>query len=89
MTKRPTTKRPGRVSVKVTSPAGLSTCTVKVAITGPGKPVTRTSRLVRGKGAVTVPKLKAGTYRVTVTYAGTDRFQSSTTTVTLKVKRRR
>lgn len=83
VTKPPTAKRPGTASVTVTTPAGL------VRAAGKGTVVLRKGAAKKtvaitvkaGKAAVALPKLPAGTWSVTVTYAGSTYYLASTSKV--------
>jgi YbbR domain-containing protein len=66
------------VSVTVTAPgvsvAGAATVVVKSAA---GKTITVKATVKAGKASVSLPKLKAGSYKVSVNFAGTSTVRSS------------
>jgi hypothetical protein len=77
--KKPTTKRSGKTSLTLTSTATV-TGTVKVTFTKKGqKTKTKTVTIRNGKGNVTIPKLKKGTWKISVKYAGTANFAATAT----------
>ncbi|RHA38020.1 alpha-L-arabinofuranosidase C-terminal domain-containing protein [Cellulomonas rhizosphaerae] len=85
---RTTTK--AKVTATVSTSTGVkATGKVTVTVTKAGKKVTARTATLSSKGtaSTTLPRLKAGTYKVTVTYAGSAGVASSTRTVTLTVRR--
>ncbi|WP_456695992.1 Ig-like domain repeat protein [Aeromicrobium sp. P5_D10] len=89
-TKTPTSKKKGKATVTVTAPSGLAKATGKVTVTlkkGSSKKTIKAT-LSGGKKSITLPKLKKGTWKVTVSYAGDSRYTSAKSkTYTLKVKK--
>lgn len=74
--KAPTSSHAGRYKVTVTAPAGLATATGKVTVTltkGRSRK-TVVATLAAGTATVTVPKLKKGTWKVKLAYAGDARY---------------
>ena len=70
--KAPTSKKPGKYSVKITAPSGKAAATGKVTLTlkkGKTKKVL-TGTVKNGVLTVTVPKLAKGTWKVTISFAG-------------------
>lgn len=90
ISKKPTAKKAGKATVTVKPAAGRGQPTGKVTITIKGKSTKKISvTLSAGKKSVKLPKLKQGSYKVTVSYAGDTKYLSSTSkTVTLKVKKK-
>lgn len=90
VSKAPTSKKKGKAKVTVTGVSGRPKPTGRAVITfkkgGSTRKVTVT--LSGGSKSFSVPKLKKGTWKVTVTYAGDGTYLSATSkTVTLKVKK--
>lgn len=77
--KKPTTKKTGKTSLSLTSTATV-TGKVTVTFTKKGqKTKTKTVTIRSGKGTVTIPKLKKGTWKISVKYTGTANFAASAT----------
>jgi hypothetical protein len=88
--KKPTTAKGGTLSVTLKSSGGKPAGKVTVKLTSKGKKaVTRTAKAKNGKAVVKLPKLKAGSWKATVVYAGSDAFTSAKKVVTFKVKKSR
>ena len=88
VTKKPTTAKGGALSVTLKSSGGKPAGKVTVKLTSKGKKaVTRSAKAKKGKAVVKLPKLKAGTWKATVVYAGSDDFTSAKKVVTFKVKK--
>lgn len=89
-TKTPTSKKKGKATVTVTASSGLAKATGKVTVTlkkGSSKKTIKAT-LSSGKKSITLPKLKKGKWKVTVSYAGDSRYASAKSkTYTLKVKK--
>lgn len=87
VTKKPTTKKGGTLTVSVASTGAAPTGKVTVKLTRKGaKTVNRTATIKNGKALAKLPRLKAGTWKVTITYAGSDTLDGSSKTLTVKVK---
>jgi hypothetical protein len=80
-TKKPTTRRTGRTSVTVTAANGAPVAgKVTVSFRKKGqKTKVKTVSVRNGAAAVTIPKLKKGTWKVYVTFAGTASFAKTAT----------
>lgn len=79
-------KKP-KIVVQVKSQAGAPKGTVTISIKGPKGTVTKTVTVKNGKITYTGPKLKKGTYKVTVKFKGADGVSDGkAVTYTLKVK---
>jgi len=88
VTKKPTTKKGGTLAVSFTSTGAAPTGKVTVKLTRKGaKAVNRTAKVTAGKAVVKLPKLKAGAWKATITYAGSDTLQGSTKVVKFTVKK--
>lgn len=88
VTKKPTTAKAGTLAVTLKSSAGKPAGKVTVKLTSKGKKaVTKTANAKNGKVVVKLPKLKAGSWKATVVYAGSDDFTSAKKVVTFKVKK--
>jgi len=86
--KKPTTAKGGTLSVTLKSSGGKPAGKVTVKLTSKGKKaVTRSAKAKDGKAVVKLPKLKAGSWKATVVYAGSDDFTSAKKVVTFKVKK--
>lgn len=88
-TKRPTSKAKGKLAVSVRRASGnpAPTGTVRVELKK-GKTTKRVNAtLVAGKRTVTLPRLKKGTWRVTVRYSGNGNYTGSATTVKVTVRK--
>ncbi len=84
--KRPTARKGGSLVVKLTSTGGTPSGKVTVKLTRKGaKAIGRSATLKGGRAIVKLPKLKAGRWKATVSYAGTAAFDDVTTSVTVKV----
>lgn len=88
--KAPTSKKAGKATVTVTAPSGLAKATGKIRVTlkkgGSTKQVTVT--LSGGKRSIKLPKLKKGTWKVTVTYNGDSNYTKGTSkSYKLKIKK--
>ncbi|MFI5430072.1 Ig-like domain repeat protein [Aeromicrobium sp. UC242_57] len=88
-TKTPTSKKSGKATVTVTAPTGLAKATGRVTVTIKGKSKkTIRATLSGGKRTITLPKLKKGTYKVTLAYAGDKNYGSAKSkSYTLKIKK--
>jgi Htaa protein len=87
VTKKPTTKKGGTLKVSLTSTGAAPTGKVTVKLTRTGaKAVNRAAAIKSGKAVMKLPRLKAGTWKATIAYAGTDTLEGSTKTVKLTVK---
>lgn len=89
VSKAPTSKKKGKATVTVTASPGRAAASGKVTITVKGKTTKKISvSLSGGKASVSLPKLKKGTYKVTVAYAGDATYVGATSkSVSLKVKK--
>ncbi|MFI5430084.1 Ig-like domain repeat protein [Aeromicrobium sp. UC242_57] len=89
-TKTPTSKKSGKATVTVTTPSGLAKATGKVTVTikkGSTKKTIKTT-LSGGKRSITLPKLKKGTWKVQVAYAGDKNYGSAKSkSYSLKIKK--
>jgi len=86
--KKPTTAKGGTLAVTLKAGGGKPAGKVTVKLTSKGKKaVTRTANAKNGKVSVKLPKLKAGTWKATVVYAGSDDFTSAKKVVSFKVKK--
>lgn len=88
VTKKPTSKKSGKAKVTVTVPSGLAAATGPVTLTLKKGAATKTVKgtLAKGVGTVTLPKLKKGTWKATVKYAGSTTYQAaSSATTSVKV----
>jgi hypothetical protein len=84
---RATTRRPAEVAVRVraaVAPTGTVTVTVR---DGARTVAGRTAAVSHGSAAVTLPRLAAGRYRVTATYAGSADVARSSGSTALRVTR--
>ena len=82
ITKKPTSKRSGKTSLTLRSAAGAPAVTGKVTVTFAKKgqkTKTKTVTVKNGKGKVTIPKLKKGTWKISVRYNGTANFAKTAT----------
>lgn len=89
-TKTPTSKKSGKASVTVSTLSGLAKASGKVTVTlkkgSSSKKVSGT--LSGGKRSIKLPKLKKGTWKVTVSYAGDKNYVAQKSkTYTLKIKK--
>lgn len=82
--KNVTPKKKAKVKVTVTAPGADISGTVLVKVRG--KAAGSATVGTNGKATITLPKYKKGSYKVVVTYLGSDNLQGSSTTLTLKVK---
>jgi hypothetical protein len=88
VTKKPTTAKGGALKVTLKGTGGTPAGKVTVKLTSKGKKaVTRTAKAKNGKAVVKLPKLKAGSWKATVVYAGSDTFKSAKVVVGFKVKK--
>lgn len=90
-TKKPTAKKAGKLSVVLSGPAAVAAPAGKVSavLKSGGKSVKVAARALKsGKVVLTVPRLKAGTWKATVTYPGQGGFAKATTSATVKVKKK-
>jgi hypothetical protein len=89
VSKKPTSKKKGKATITVASNSGLAKATGKVTITLKGKSKkTIKTTLSGGKRSITLPKLKKGTYKVTVSYAGDKNYVGQkSSTLKLKIKK--
>lgn len=80
VTKVPTSKKAGKATVTLAAPRGLATTSGKVTLSLKKGSSTKkvTGTLKSGKVTVTLPKLKKGTWRTTVTWAGDARYVGAT-----------
>lgn len=87
--KAPTSRRGGRLSVKVTVPKGAAKATGKVTVKlkKGSRTVTVTGTLRGGTVTVALPKLAKGTWKVTLSWRGDARYAAASSTGTLKVTR--
>lgn len=87
--KKPTSKRAGKLSVELTGPAAAAVPAgqVTVVLTKGGKTKSVTKALVNGKVVLPVTKLKAGTWKATVSYVGEGGYADASDKVTVKVKK--
>jgi hypothetical protein len=87
--KAPTSKKKGKATVTVSTGSGLAKATGKVTITLKGKSKkTIKTTLAGGKKSISLPKLKKGTYKVTVSYAGDKNYAAQkSSTYKLKIKK--
>jgi hypothetical protein len=86
--KKPTTTKGGTLVVGLKGTGGKPAGKVTVKLTSKGKKaVTKTAKAKNGKAVVKLPKLKAGSWKATVVYAGSVTFKSVKTVVTFKVKK--
>lgn len=87
--KAPTSKKKGKATITVASNSGLAKATGKVTITLKGKSKkTIKTTLSGGKKSISLPKLKKGTYKVTVSYAGDKNYGAQkSSTFKLKIKK--
>lgn len=88
-TKAPTSKKTGKATVTVGTVSGLAKASGKVTITLKGKGGKTVKGTVKnGKATVSLPKLKKGTYKVTVSYAGNSNYVAAKSkTYSLKIKK--
>lgn len=89
-TKTPTSKKSGKATVTVATVSGLARATGKVTVTlKKGSSTKRVSAtLSGGKRNITLPKLKKGTWKVTVSYPGDKNYVAQKSkTYSLKVKK--
>lgn len=80
ISKKPTTKKSGKTSLTVrsTSSAVAVDGSAKVTFTKKGqKTKTKTVTVRNGAAKVTIPKLKKGTWKITVAYSGTASFDGT------------
>lgn len=79
ITAKPTRKRAGKVTVRVPARGGRAVPKGTVSVVLKKGKTTRTVRatLVGGSRTVTLPKVKRGTWRTTVSYAGDANYQPS------------
>ncbi len=89
-TKRPTSKKAGKATVTVSTLSGLAKASGKVTVTlkkgSSSKKVSGT--LSGGKRTIKLPKLKKGTWKVTVSYAGDKNYVAQKSkTYSLKIKK--
>jgi alpha-tubulin suppressor-like RCC1 family protein len=87
--KAPTSKKKGKATVTVSTGSGLAKATGKVTVTIKGKSSkTIKTTLSGGKRSISLPKLKKGTYKVTVSYAGDRNYAAQkSSTYKLKIKK--
>lgn len=88
VTKKPTSKKAGAGRVTVTVPSGLAAATGPVTVTLKKGATTKTVKGTLAKGVVTValPKLKKGTWKISVKYAGSTTYKAAASaTTSLKV----
>lgn len=89
VSKRPTSKKPGKAKVTVSGPSAVAkpTGTVTVKFTRSGKKAkTVTVKLSSGAKSLTVPKLAKGTWTIQVRYTGDSRYAALSYTAVAKVK---
>jgi hypothetical protein len=82
ITKKPTSKRSGKTSLTLRSVAGGPAVSGKVKVTFSKKNQktrTKTVTVKNGKGTVTIPRLKKGTWKIAVRYEGTANFAKTAT----------
>ncbi len=82
-----TTVRGGTVTLDLTAGGAQPTGKVTVALTKGKEKRTVLGTLAKGKVAVAVPALSAGTWRATVTYAGDASYAATTGTTTFVVRK--
>jgi len=89
VSKAATSKKKGKATVTVSAPSGLAKASGKVTVTIKGKSnKTIKTTLSGGKKSITLPKLKKGTYKVTVSYAGDKNYVAQkSSTIKVKVKK--
>jgi thiol-disulfide isomerase/thioredoxin len=89
VTKAPTSKRRGKLRVKVTEPSGTAKATgkVKVALKKGSKRKTLTGTLKNGVVTVSVPKLAKGKWKVTISWPGDGTYLPASWSGTIKVKK--
>lgn len=83
ITKKPTSKKAGKTSLTLRSATGGPAVTGKVTVTFAKKgqkTKTKTVTVKNGTGNVTIPKLKKGTWKISVKYTGTANFAKTATT---------
>lgn len=86
VTKKPTTRKGGVLKVSLTSTGAAPTGKVTVKLTRKGaKAINRQGAIKGGAAVVKLPKLKAGAWKATITYAGSDTLGGSTKVVKIKV----
>lgn len=89
-TKTPTSKKSGKATVTVSTVSGLAKATGKVTVTlKKGSSSKKVSGyLSGGKRSIKLPKLKKGTWKVTVSYAGDKNYVGQKSkTYSLKIKK--
>lgn len=79
-------RQKGRLAVAVTGPGGVPTGAVAVTLTRGKTTRTASGVLAGGSAVVKLPKLKPGTWTVTVSYAGDSGFRAAQSALTVKVK---
>lgn len=100
ITKRPTSKKTGRAVIAVRSAVPRATVSGKARITltlpSKGKGKKKTKKVTRriaatvrnGKAAISLPRLKKGTWKVSIAYAGSaTHHQRTSKTSTLKIRK--
>lgn len=89
ISKKPTAKKAGKATVTVKPASGRAQPTGKITISIKGKTTKKISvTLSGGKKSVTLPKLKKGSYKLTVSYGGDANYLPSTAkAISLKVKK--
>lgn len=86
VTKKPTTRKGGVLKVSLTSTGAAPTGKVTVKLTREGaKAINRQGAIKGGAAVVKLPKLKAGAWKATITYAGSDALDGSSKVVKIKV----
>jgi len=86
VSKKPTSKKKGKATVTVTSTNGAKPAgKAKITLTKGGSKKTVSVTVKNGKATVNLPKLKKGTWKLKVTYAGSA-TQTASTSKTYKVK---